>query len=198
MHVHVCVSEKENKTPCKWCIWIFYALFCLSEIFHNLKFFNLVRNILHFLTIITSFLILFPGDLMLILLFLFTTLLGDTGSATPYLMYPSSIGLYLFIPSFIQQILLSIFYQELSWAKTDTEAKAPILWPPDAKSWLIGKDPNAEKDWGQEDKRTKEDEMVGWHHWINGHEFEQTLGDGEGQGSLACLSSWGHKESDMT
>ena len=77
-----------------------------------------------------------------------------------------------------------------------TDAEAPIIWPPDAKSWLTRKDPNAGKDWGQEEKGTTEDEMVGWHHWLNGHECEQTPGDGDGQGSLACCSSWGHKESD--
>ena len=82
--------------------------------------------------------------------------------------------------------------------RTDAETKAPILWPPDAKSWLIWKDPDAGKDWGQEEKGAIEDEMVGWHHWLNGHEFEQTLGDSEGQGSLACCSPGGCKESDMT
>ena len=82
--------------------------------------------------------------------------------------------------------------------KTDAEAEAPILWSPDAKSWLIGNDPDAGKDWGQEEKEMIEDEMVGWHHWLNGHEFEQALGDGKGQGSLVCCSSWGGKESDMT
>ena len=74
----------------------------------------------------------------------------------------------------------------------------PILWPSDANSWLIGKDSDAGKDCRQEEKGMTEDEMVGWHHWLNGHEFEQTPGDGEGQGSLACCSPWGHKELDMT
>ena len=82
--------------------------------------------------------------------------------------------------------------------RTETEAAAPILWPPDAKSWLIGKDPDAEKDWRQEKKGTTEDEMVGWHHRLNGHEFEQTPGDSWGQESLACCSPGGRKESDMT
>ena len=77
-------------------------------------------------------------------------------------------------------------------------AEAPKLWPPDSKTWLIGKDPDAEKDWGQEEKWATEDEMVGRHYWLTGHEFEQTLGDREGQGSLACCSLWGHKELDMT
>ena len=75
-----------------------------------------------------------------------------------------------------------------------TEAEALILWPPDAKSPLTGKDPDAGKDWGQEEKGTAENEMVGWHPWLNGHEFEQTPGDGEEQGSLGCCTSWGCKE----
>ena len=76
------------------------------------------------------------------------------------------------------------------------EAEAPILWPPNAKSRLIGKDPDAGKVWGQEEKGMPEDEMVGWHHWLNGHEFEQAPGESEGQGSLACCGPWGHKELD--
>ena len=71
-------------------------------------------------------------------------------------------------------------------------------WPPDVKSWLTGKDLDAGKDWRREEKRVTEDEMIGWHHWLNGHKFEQALGDGEGQGSLLCYSPWGHKESDIT
>ena len=82
--------------------------------------------------------------------------------------------------------------------RTDAEAEAPKLWPPDVKSWLIEKDPNAGKDWGQEEKIATEDEVAGWHHWFNGHEFEQTQGDTEGQGSLEYCSLWRHKESDMT
>ena len=82
--------------------------------------------------------------------------------------------------------------------RTDAEAKAPILWPPNGKSQLIGNDPVAGKDWGQVEKGVTEDEMVGRHHWLNGHEFEQAPGDGEGQGSLACYSPWGHKELHMT
>ena len=88
-----------------------------------------------------------------------------------------------------------------SWifiGRTDAEAETPILWPPDAKNWLIGKDPNAGKDWRKEEKRTTEGEIVGFHHRLNGHEFEQSLGVGDGQGSLACCSPWGGKESDMT
>ena len=79
-----------------------------------------------------------------------------------------------------------------------TDAEMPILWPLHAKNWFIGKDPDAGKDWGQEEKGTTEDEMFGWHHWFDGHELEQALAVGDGQGSLACCSSWGHKELDMT
>ena len=82
--------------------------------------------------------------------------------------------------------------------RNDAEAEDPVLWPPDAKSWLIGKDPNAGKDWGQEEKWITEDEVAGWHHWLNGLVFEQTPGHGEGQGSLLYCSPWGHKESDRT
>ena len=71
-----------------------------------------------------------------------------------------------------------------------TDAEAPIFWPPGAKSWLFGKDPDAGKDWGQEGEGVIEDEMVGWHHRLNGHDFEQTLGDREGQGNVACCSPW--------
>ena len=77
-----------------------------------------------------------------------------------------------------------------------TDAETPILWPPDAKNWLIGKDPAAGKDWSQKEKGTTEDEMIGWHHWLDGHEFEQHSGAGDGQRSLACCSPWGHKELD--
>ena len=75
---------------------------------------------------------------------------------------------------------------------------APICWPPDAKSWLIGKDPGVGKDWRQKKKKATEDEMVGWHCRLNGHELEQTPGDSKGQGSLVCCSPWSHKESDTT
>ena len=81
---------------------------------------------------------------------------------------------------------------------TDAEAEALILWLLDAKNWLIGKDPEAGKDWGQEEKGMTEDEMAGWHHWVGGHEFEKALGVCDGQESLACCGSQGHKESDMT
>ena len=88
-----------------------------------------------------------------------------------------------------------------SWifiGRTDAEAETPVLWPPDVKGWLIGKDPDAGKDWRWEEKGTTEDEMVRWHHRHDGHEFESTPGVGDGQGGLACCSPWGHKESDTT
>ena len=82
--------------------------------------------------------------------------------------------------------------------RTDVEAEAPILWPRDVKSWLIWKDPDAGKDWGQEEKGTTKGEMVGWHYQLNGHGFGWTPGVCDGQGGLACCSPWGRKESDMT
>ena len=85
-----------------------------------------------------------------------------------------------------------------SWifiGRTDVEAEIPILWPLDVKSWLIWKDPDAGRDWGQEKKGTTEDEMAGWHHRLDGHEFEWTPGVCDGQGGLVCCNSWGHKES---
>ena len=88
-----------------------------------------------------------------------------------------------------------------SWkfiGRTDAETETPILWPPDAKNWLIWKDPIAGKDWRWEEKGMTENEMIGWHHWLNGHEFEQALGVGDGQGGLACCSPWGCKELDTT
>ena len=88
-----------------------------------------------------------------------------------------------------------------SWifiGRTDAEAEAPILWPPDANNWLIRKDPDAGKGWKQKEKRLTEDEMVGWHHQFNGCELGQIPGDGEGQRSLACCSPWGREESNMT
>ena len=95
----------------------------------------------------------------------------------------------------------SISQGDQSWVfigRTDVEAETLIAWPPNAKSWLIWKDPDAGKDWGREEKGMTEDDMVGWHHWLNGHEFGWTPGAGDGQGCLACCSSWGHKESDTT
>ena len=77
-------------------------------------------------------------------------------------------------------------------------SETPVLWPPHVKSWLIGKDSDAERDWGQEEKGTTEDELAGWHHWLDGCESEWTPGVGDGQEGLACCDSWGCKESDMT
>ena len=88
-----------------------------------------------------------------------------------------------------------------SWVffgRTDAKAETPVLWLPHAKSWLIGKDPDGGRDWGQEEKGMTEDEMAGWHHWLYRHEFGWTLGVGDGQGGLMCCNSWGHKGSDMT
>ena len=88
-----------------------------------------------------------------------------------------------------------------SWVfigRTDVEAETPTFWPPDVKSWLIWKDPDAGKDWGQQEKGMTEDEMVGWHHWLNRHGFGWTPGVGDGQGGLVCCGSWGHKELDTT
>ena len=91
--------------------------------------------------------------------------------------------------------------KDQSWVfigRTDVEAETPILWPSDAKSWLIWKDPDAGRDWGQEEKGMTEDDMAGWHHWFNGHEFRWASGVGIGQGGLACCGSCGLKESDTT
>ena len=88
-----------------------------------------------------------------------------------------------------------------SWifiGRTGAEAETPILWPPDAKNWLLGKDPDAEKDWRQEEKGTTEEKIVGWHHWVNGHEFEQALWAGDGWGSLVYSSPWGFEGPDTT
>ena len=88
-----------------------------------------------------------------------------------------------------------------SWVftgRTDVEAEIPILWPPDAKNWLTGKDPDAGKDWRWEEKGMTEDEMIGWHHWLDGHEFEWTLAVGDRQGGLVCCSPSGCRELDTT
>ena len=93
------------------------------------------------------------------------------------------------------------FKGDQSWVfigRTDAEAETPVLWPPHEKSWLIGKDPDTGKDWGQEEKGTTEDGMVWWHHRPDGHGFGWTPGVGDGQGGLVCCSSWGRKESDTT
>ena len=84
------------------------------------------------------------------------------------------------------------------FGRNDAKAETPVLWPPHVKSWLIGKDSDAGRNWGQEEKGTTEDEMAGWHHWLNRRESEWTPGVGDGQGGLACCDSWGRKESDTT
>ncbi len=84
------------------------------------------------------------------------------------------------------------------FGRNDAKAETPVLWPPHVKSWLIGKDPDAGRDWGQEEKGTTEDEMAGWHHWLDGRESEWTPGVGDGQGGLVCCDSWGLKELDTT
>ena len=96
------------------------------------------------------------------------------------------------------QSILKEISPEYSFERTDAEAEVPILCPPYAKNRLIGKGPDAGKDWRREEKGMTEDEMVGWHHWFNGHEFEQATGVGNGQGNLAGCSPWSHKESDTT
>ena len=91
--------------------------------------------------------------------------------------------------------------EDQSWVlfgRNDAKAETPVLWPPHVKSWLIGKDCDAGRDWGQEEEGTTEDEMAGWHQRLNGREFEWTLVDGDGQRGLACCDSWGRKESDTT
>ena len=101
----------------------------------------------------------------------------------------------------LQGDLTSLSKGNQSWlfiGTTDAKAETPILWPPNVKNWLTGKDPDAGKDWRQEEKGKTEDEMVGWHHQLDGHEFKQALGVGDGQGGLAWCSPWGHNELDTT
>ena len=94
-------------------------------------------------------------------------------------------------------LVIIISYVINFFGRNDAKVETPVLWPPHTKSWLIGKDSDAGRDWGQKEKRT-EDEMAGWHHWLNGHESVWTAGVGDGQGGLACYNSWGRKESDTT
>ena len=105
---------------------------------------------------------------------------------------------WVYCPAITTLKFVIIFEQGATRFHFATEAEALILWPPDVKSWLFGKDPDAAKDWRREENGTTEDEMVGCHHWLNRHEFEQAPGDDEGQGSLACCGPWGCKESDTT
>ena len=110
-------------------------------------------------------------------------------------------GRLLRVPWTARRSNQSILVGNQSWiftGRTDAEAETPVLWPPDAKNGLIGKDPYAGKDWWQDEKGPTENEMVGWHYWLNPHEFEQAPGVGDRQGNLACCSPWGHRESDMT
>ena len=97
-----------------------------------------------------------------------------------------------------KQSILKEINPEYSLVGRMLKLKLQILWPCDVKSWLIRKNPDAGKDWRQEEKWATKDEMVGWHHWLDGHEFQQALGVGDGQGCLVCCSPWGHKESAMT
>ena len=105
--------------------------------------------------------------------------------------------IFLALPSESNQLLVNLMDRDLAFAAYQVP-KVPVVWTPDAKRQLIGKDPDAGKDWRQEEKRTTEDEMVGWHHWLKGHESEEAPEDGEGQGRLVCCSPWGRKESDTT
>ena len=101
----------------------------------------------------------------------------------------------------LQEDPTSPFWGDQPWdffGRNDAKAETPVLWPPHVKSWLIGKDSDAGRDWEQEGKGTTEDEMAGWHHWLDGCESEWTLRVGDGQGGLVCCNSWGRKESDMT
>jgi len=98
----------------------------------------------------------------------------------------------------IQPVHSKRYQSWVFFGRTDAKAEIPVLWLPHAKSWLVGKDSEAGRDWGQEEKGTTEDEMVGWHHWSGGHKFVWTPGVGDGQGGLACCNSWGRKKSDTT
>ena len=98
----------------------------------------------------------------------------------------------------IQPVHPKVDQSSMFIGRTDAKTETPVLWPPHAKRWLIGKDPDAGRDWGQEEKGTTEDEMAWWHHRVNGYGFGLTPGVGDGQGGLACCDSWGHKESDTT
>ena len=111
------------------------------------------------------------------------------------------IDSFTIIKQFSLSLWLEAYIGDQSWVffgRTDAKAETPILWPPHVKSWLIGKDCDAGRDWRQEEKVMTEDDMAGWHHPLGGHEFEWTPGVSDGQGGLVCCDSWGHKESDMT
>ena len=126
-------------------------------------------------------------------------------STSPLMLYLSSF--YLLLPDIDMEIQQWLDCKEIQpvysegdqpwdfFRRNDAKAETPVLWPPHAKSWLIGKDSDAGRDWGQEEKGTTEDEMAGWHHWLDGRESGWTLGVSDGQGGLACCNSWGRKES---
>ena len=107
-------------------------------------------------------------------------------------IYEMCMVCFTYVHSFFWLLFFCVYIQHFVCPET------PVLWPPHAKSWLIGKDSDAGRDWGLEEKGTTEDEMAGWHHWLDGHESQWTPGVGDGQGGLACCDSWGRKESDTT
>ena len=114
----------------------------------------------------------------------------------------SSDSYFTFLHFFsMVMVLIPVSKGDQSWVligRNDAKAETPVIWPPHGKSWLIGKDPDAGRNWGQEEKGMTEDEMAGWHHWLDGQESEWTPGVGDGQGGLACWDSWGRKELDTT
>ena len=108
----------------------------------------------------------------------------------------TSVRWYLIVV--LNCISLIISESWVFFGRNDAKAETPVLWPPHAKSWVIGKDSDSGRDWGQEEKGMTEDDMARWHHWLDGREFEWSPGVSNGQGGLACCNSWGHKESDTT
>ena len=121
-------------------------------------------------------------------------------SSAPNLSYPQSLFQWVnSLHEVAKELEFQLQHQSFQWTpRTDAKAETPVLWPPHAKSWFIGKHSDAGSDWGQEEKGTTEDEMAGWHHQLDGRESQWTPGVGDGQGGLACYSSWGRKESDTT
>ena len=122
------------------------------------------------------------------------------------MIHPTELNLSFFQLSFkffsslaaLPYSLPFVYFFPYFFGRNDAKAETPVLWPPHAKSWRIGKDSDAGRDWRQEEKGTTEDEMAGWHHWLDGCESEWTPGDGDGQGGLACCDTWDRKESDTT
>ena len=128
---------------------------------------------------------------------------SDRGSEAATLLHSGRVEsqVHLLVPINCKKIQPVHSEGDQPWdffGRNDAKAETPVLWPPHAKSWLIGKDFDAGRGWGQEEKGTTEDEMAGWHHWLDGSESEWTPGIGDGQGGLACCDSWGYKELDMT